>query len=277
MLSLNKFQALFIGCTGFLVFVCLRSYSPYPEYQAPMTHIVKDQALPDSEVSVEALLDLDPSWLESNRDAFAVHDKYVQKLLEKTEKTDDPDPIIEPPPVPVEDEVKPPPVPEVPLLPTDFIKPKPPKEPKRPVLDLLTSVNPIKVVRPPEPSRVQPKRPAPRPKSPRPGVVPRKPKITEHRPTIRPPTPGGDEPALEPEKPYELPFKLQGIVRADEEKGPFIIVLDKETGKRARRYEGQKYHGVVIRKIGPGTVEIEVPEEDLELRYADTIHKWLPM
>lgn len=276
MLSLNKFQALFIGCTGFLVFVCLRSYSPYPDYQAPMTHIVKDQPFPDSDVSVDALLDVEPSWLESNRDAFAVHDTYVQKVLKK-EKPEETDAIIVPPTVPVGDEVKPPPVRDVPLLPSDFIKPHPPKGPKRADLNLLTSVDPIKVERPAEPPRVQPRPATPRRPVPRPGVVPRKPKVSEHRPPISPATPGGDEPPLEPEKPYELPFQLQGIVRAVEETAPFIIVVDKETGKRARRYEGQKYQGVVIRKIGPGTVEVEVPDENLELRYADTVHKWLPL
>jgi hypothetical protein len=49
------------------------------------------------------------------------------------------------------------------------------------------------------------------------------------------------------------------------------------SGKRFRRFQGQKYEGVIIRKIGPGTVEVEVPSESLQMRYVDTTHRWVTM
>jgi hypothetical protein len=246
MLSLNKYQALFVGCIVFLLFISFRSYAPFPDYGVPMTQVVKDRPFPDSEVSVEALLAAEPSWLGSNRDAFSVHDTYAGKVKKATTGTVD-NSLLK----------------AVPVMTVGDIKHPKPK--KRPVIDQLASVDRIKVERPAEP-KVTPQPPAPTP--PKTGGVPPKP------PASAPPTPA---PAAEPPKPYELPFQLQGIVRADEEKGPFVILIDKQTGKRVRRYEGQKFQGVHIRKIGPGTVEVEVPDEGLELRYADTIHKWLPL
>jgi hypothetical protein len=245
MLSLNRYQTLFVGCIVFLLFISFRSYAPFPDYGVPMTQVVKDRPFPDSGVSVDALLAAEPSWLSSNRDAFAVHPSYTEKVG-KPEANEDNGlrkiPDIDPKTI------------------------RSPKTKKRPVIEQLTAVGPVKVERPPEPPKVAPPPPGPTP--PKPGAVPPKPPVS-------PPT--AVTPPPEPPKPYELPFQLQGIVRADEDKGPCVILVDKQTGKRVRRYEGQKYQGVHIRKIGPGTVEVEVPDEGLELRYADTIHKWLPM
>jgi len=283
-MSLNRFQAIFVGCTAFLLFVCVRSYSPYPEYRAPMTQVIKDEPFPDSKVSLDSILERRAHWSDSSRDSFRVHDTYVQKRIEKAAETvETVEPEIketEKPPLP-EEEKRVPHVPEVPLMKfTPKVEPGP--EPIREVMDLLAVVDTIHVVRPKRPPAV---RPSQRPKPPRtPGpkrTVPKKPTKTEHRKPIgkkpKQPAAGPSQPGVEPLKPYELPFRLQGIVKAEEDRGPMIILKDKESGKRVRRYEGQSFQGVRIRKIGPGSVEVEVPDEGLELRYMDTIHKWVAM
>ena len=250
-----------------------------------MTQVIKDDPFPDSKVSLDSILERRVHWSDSSRDSFRVHDTFVQKRIEKEVKVE----TVEKPeiqetekPPPPEEEKKVPYIPDVPVMEfTPKVEPEP--EPIREVMDLLAVVDTIHVVRPkPQPRPAA--RPSPRPKPPKaPGTkrtVPKKPTKSEHRKPIgkRPKPPvGPSQPGVEPPKPYELPFRLQGIVKAEEDRGPMIILKDKESGKRVRRYEGQTFQGVRIRKIGPGSVEVEVPDEGLELRYMDTIHKWVAM
>jgi Tfp pilus assembly protein PilP len=271
-LGVNKFQAVFVTSAVFLFFVCVRTYAPFPEFIMPQTQVVEDEPLQQTSVSVVALLEVGPHWLEDSRDTFRVHPDFSTKIIAPPKPKEVDEPVIPPPPIEVEDDPTPP-LREVPELAENEIIDRPPVEPKPErifPMDQLSMVNPVTVTRP-EPPKIKIK-PKTKPK-PKPGVVPDKPKEGIGRETLIP----EPEPEVEPIEPYELPFQLQGIIRANQERGPLVILKDKESGKRVRRYQGQRFNGVVIKRIGPGTVEVEVPDEDLQFRYVDTMHKWLPM
>lgn len=83
----NRYQAFFFLSIAFLVFVCFRSYSPYPAYKIPRTQTIKAEPLPDPEVSMEAILEQKPHWLSTSRNLFQVHPEYIQKVIKPVEKT----------------------------------------------------------------------------------------------------------------------------------------------------------------------------------------------
>lgn len=239
----------------------------------PQTQVIEDEPLQQTSVSVASLLEVGPHWLEDSRDTFRIHPDFKSKIIAPPKPVEPVENIVPPPPVEIVKADPTPPLRVVPELQPNEIIDRPPVEPEQErifPMDQLAMVAPITVIRPAPKIRPKPRAPKTKPK---PDVVPQKPKESKGRETLTP----EPEPEVEPIEPYELPFQFQGIIRASQEKGPLVILKDKETGKRVRRYQGQKFNGVVIKKIGPGTVEVEVLDEGLEFRYVDTMHKWLPM
>lgn len=80
-MHINRYQVIFILAASFLVFTCVRSYSPFPQYSYPRTPIVKAEPLPDPDISVEAILEQKPHWLSTSRDPFQVHADLTQKII----------------------------------------------------------------------------------------------------------------------------------------------------------------------------------------------------
>jgi len=271
-LGVNKFQAVFVASAMFLFFVCVRTYAPFPEFIMPQTQVVKDEPLQQTTVSIASLLEVGPHWLEDSRDTFRIHPDFKSKVIAPPKPVVPIEIIVPPPPVEIVKVDTTPLLREVPELKENEIIDRPPVEPEPErvsPMEQLAMVDRITVTRP-DPPKAKVDTIAPKPK---PGVVPEKPQESIGRETLTP----EPEPVVEPIVPYELPFQLQGIIRANQEKGPLVILKDKESGEQVRRYQGQKFNGVIIKKIGPGTVEVEVPDKGLTFRYVDTMHKWLPM
>ena len=257
---MNRYQGVFSVAGAFLLFIGIRSYSPYPNYPIPRTQLTGDEPLPQPDVSVEDILRLKPFWSDKNRDTFQKHQTFIPKIISR---------VAEEPPPPPAPEVPPEPEPEK----IELIVLAPPKPPVPEQIDPgLTEPKEIKPKRPPKPLIV-PEAPVQKSKG-RPTLGLKPP--TSKPPTSKPPTSRPSEPPAEPEKPYELPFQFQGIVRPGGEISAMVILRNKKTGGVIRRHEGQKFQGVHFRKISPSSVEIEIPSEGLHLRYSDSKHAWIP-
>jgi len=266
--GLNKYQMFCTACAGLLILVCYRSAQPYPEFIVPATQLVQRQVLPASNFASEEFLPVGPHWADSNRDTFRMHPDYAQLVIGKGIVVH----IPPKPPVPgrnpekdnadqKEDQQ------EADQTGGGSENPYSTAEAKPDILLLLEEVDRAKPFRPnlqasddlqssgTEPILLSPTNPP--------------------VPTLTEPVP--EHVAVAASDPYRLPFRLEGIVKAKERAPPQVILHDLQTGKRVRRFQGQKYGGVIINKIGPGTVEVEVPTESLQLRYIDTAHRWVTM
>ena len=76
---------------------------------------------------------------------------------------------------------------------------------------------------------------------------------------------------------YELPFHFQGIIRVHSRGNKIAVFRDRSTGEELRRYEGQSYRGVRFLRITPSAVEMAIPERDLRLRYVRTEREWVSL
>ncbi|MDP6115677.1 MAG: hypothetical protein QGF00_23190 [Planctomycetota bacterium] len=263
--GLNKYQMFCTVCAGLLIFVCYRTAQPYPEFQVPTTQLVQKQALLASNVSIEEFLQVGPHWADNSRDTFRLHPDYTQRI--ETIKIAGRRSLPRPNPR----------------------KPLHGKTGKTAGEDTQTGQNQERFgassVRKDFLDQLQ--------KASR--AIPTRPESQQHlsssvsEPIILSPTTTPIPPVTEfavqfatvdppvADDPYTLPFRLEGIVKAKEKAPALVILHDLHSGKRFRRFQGQNYEGVIIRKIGPGTVEVEVPSESLQMRYVDTTHRWVTM
>lgn len=267
--GLNKYQMFCTACAGLLILVCYRSGQPYPEFKVPATQLVQRQALPESNFALEEFFQVGPHWADNSRDTFSVHPDYIPLVsggvvagpYRPGNGNDSGNGTPEqasnqPKPIPASGGTR------LPISTTNA-----PAD----ILSLLEEATRIKVTRPEfhgsefqlsssiDTLILTPTSPPP-------------PMLSESTPeqvAIADTSVAGDS--------YRLPFRLEGIVKATEQAPPQVILHDTQSGKRIRRFQGQAYEGVIIRKIGPGTVEVEVPTERLQMRYIDTAHRWVTM
>jgi hypothetical protein len=266
--GLNKYQMFCTVCAGVLIMVCYRTAQPYPEFKVPTAQLVQRQTLPAPNFAIEEFLQVGPHWAESSRDTFRPHSDYVQKIDEMI--------VVIPKPIPTNPGIKKDKSEEggklfgqIPQGGTN--KPGATTTARIDILDKLQEVARVKAIRqiPPVSDQPDSSETALIILTP---TIPPAPMLTESIPELV--ATANTSAASDP---YRLPFRLEGIVKTKEKAPPQVILHDLQSGKRVRRFQGQKYGGVIINKIGPGTVEVEVPSESLQMRYIDTAHRWITM
>lgn len=78
-MPLNRYQTTFALSATLLLFVCLRSWAPYPEYLAPRTQIVRDEPISPLEPSALSFRS-GPQLGAPVRCSFEVHRRFVPPL-----------------------------------------------------------------------------------------------------------------------------------------------------------------------------------------------------